>query len=85
MDNLTPFAIESCIAALERTIRRLWILCILLAVFLVASNAAWIYYESQWQVVQETTETTTVDVEGDSAVGIAGDNNEVRYGDSKSD
>lgn len=34
------------------TIKRLWILCILLIVLLVGSNALWLWYESQWQVVE---------------------------------
>ena len=36
----------------ERTIKRLWITIILLIVLLVGSNAMWIYYESQWEVVE---------------------------------
>ena len=32
----------------ERTIRRLWVIIILLIVLLFGSNAAWIYYESQF-------------------------------------
>ena len=39
------------------TIKRLWILIILLVVLLFGSNAAWIWYERQWEVV-ETTEVT---------------------------
>ena len=31
------------------TIKRLWIMCILLIVLLVGSNIAWIYYESQFE------------------------------------
>lgn len=46
--NMTPYAIETAIACLERTIKRLWILCILLVVMLVATNAGWIYYEAQF-------------------------------------
>lgn len=41
----------------ERTIKRLWVIIILLIVLFVGTNAAWIYYESQWEVV-ETTEIT---------------------------
>lgn len=33
---------------MERTIRRLWILCIILIVLLAGTNAAWIWYESQF-------------------------------------
>lgn len=43
---------ESAMARQERTIKRLWILLILLIVLLVATNGAWIWYESQWEVVE---------------------------------
>lgn len=33
----------------ERTIKRLWIIIILLIVLLVGTNCAWIYYESQFE------------------------------------
>lgn len=42
------FAHEGIVARMERTIKRLWILCIILIVLLVATNGAWIYYESQF-------------------------------------
>ncbi len=48
---------ESAMARMERTIKRLWILLILVVCLLVATNGAWIWYESQWEVV-ETTEIT---------------------------
>ena len=48
---------ESMKATMERTVKRLWIVLILSLLFLFGSNAAWIYYESQWEVV-ETTEIT---------------------------
>lgn len=41
----------------ERTIKRLWILLIIVISLLVATNAAWIWYESQC-AVSETTEIT---------------------------
>ena len=46
---------ENGMARLERTIRRLWILCIVLIVLLVGSNFAWLYYESQF--IDEVTVT----------------------------
>ena len=47
---------EGAVARLERVIKRLWVLVLALIILLCASNAAWIYYESQF----ETTETTIV-------------------------
>ena len=43
-------------AMAERTIRRLWIVVIMLVLLFAGSNLAWILYESQFETV-ETTET----------------------------
>lgn len=60
-------------AQAERTTRRLWILCILLIVLLVATNSAWLWYESQF-----TDEVTTIEAEQTSD---GGGNNYVVGGD----
>ena len=39
---------ESIMARMERMIKRLWILCILLVLLLVGTNGAWIWYENQF-------------------------------------
>lgn len=39
---------EGMMARMERTIRRLWILCIILVLLLAGTNAAWIWYENQF-------------------------------------
>ena len=38
--------------SLERTIKRLWIVVIILICLFVATNAGWIYYESQFVTVE---------------------------------
>ena len=64
MDNNTTMisyaAHEGMMARMERTIRRLWILCILLIVLLVGTNIAWIHYENQWETA-ETVVTQDID------------------------
>lgn len=45
---------ESAMARQERNNKRLWIVVIILIAALILSNAAWIYYESQWEVVEQT-------------------------------
>lgn len=50
---------EAALARLERVIRRLWILLIILLLLFVGTNAGWIYYESQFEIV----ETTTTDID----------------------
>lgn len=56
---------ESAMARQERTIKRLWILLILVISMLVATNGAWLWWESQW----ETVETTTIEAEQESENG----------------
>lgn len=46
---MIPFVVhEGDMARQERTIKRLWILCILLIILLVGTNIAWIHYENQF-------------------------------------
>lgn len=42
---------ESAMARAERSAKRLWVVIILLIVMLVATNGAWIWYESQFETV----------------------------------
>lgn len=52
---------EAALAREERTIKRLWITVILLIVLFVASNTAWLIYESQYEDISQivTQEGTT--------------------------
>ena len=43
---------KSAVARLERVIKRLWVLALVLIVLLAASNAAWIWYCNQWETVE---------------------------------
>ena len=43
---------ESAVARLERVIKRLWLLALVLIVLLAASNAAWLYYESSFEEIR---------------------------------
>ena len=63
----------------ERTIRRLWILCIIIFIALVGTNAGWIIYESQWedQVITQDIDTGT----GDAVVAGVGN----AYGSNQTD
>ena len=45
---------ESAVARLERVIKRLWVLALVLIVLLAASNAAWILWESQFETIETT-------------------------------
>ena len=52
---------EAVMARMERINRRLWRVVLVLIVLLAASNAAWIWYENQFEDVITTTETVTQD------------------------
>ena len=47
---------ESSMARMERQIKRLWITVIVIIVMLVATNGAWILYESQFSDIETTIE-----------------------------
>lgn len=81
MQMIPYYVHESNMARMERQIKRLWIVLIMTIVFLVATNAAWIWYNSQFEVT-ETTVTQDVDSgEGDAYVAGIGD---VYYGSNPS-
>lgn len=55
-----PYVVhEGIMTRQERTIKRLWILCIILIFTLIGTNGAWLYYESQFEdeVVTVTQDT----------------------------
>lgn len=83
MNEPVPYIVhESIISRMERIIKRLWILCIILFVSLVLTNGLWIYYEHQWEVSEQevTQEIDTGD--GDAVVTGIGD---INYGKDKTD
>ena len=80
--NIPYFVHEGIMARMERTIRRLWILCIILILLLAGTNGAWILYESQF--VDEVT-TVTQDVDsGDGGDATINDGVHIN-GESKTD
>lgn len=54
--SVSYIAYESAMARLERIIKRLFIICIILIIALIGTNGAWLYYESRF----ESAETTTI-------------------------
>ena len=49
MATVPLVAHEGMMTRMERTNHRLWILCIFLIISLIATNAAWVIYESQFE------------------------------------
>lgn len=78
-EPVSYIAFESMKATMERTIKRLWIVVLVLILLLAGTNAAWIYYESQLEVV-ETTETYEASTDG-GGTAIANGSGTVEYGE----
>lgn len=83
-ENVPYIVHESAMARAERIIKRLWITIFVLLGIVVATNGAWLWYESQY--VDEVTETIETSAEGGgNAYGtiITGNDSEVHYGESE--
>lgn len=75
-----PYAAhEAALARQERSNRRLWIVCIILIIALVATNLTWIMYESQLDTVIETDKTEISAEQDGSGINIVGGGN-INYG-----
>lgn len=70
---------EGMMVRMERTNHRLWILCIFLIICLVASNLAWVLYESQWEVYEEQTVTQE---SADGVNNFIGNNGDIYNGEA---
>ena len=53
--NVPYIVHESQMARLERTIRRMWVLCIIMFLAFVVSNSLWIVYENSFEDSIQTT------------------------------
>lgn len=78
-NNSVPYVVhESAMARQERTIKRLWILCIIVFIALVGTNAGWIWYETQFQV----TETTVTQDNADGVNNYIGNDGDIYNGET---
>lgn len=86
-DNNIRFIIESALAKLEKANTRLWIVVIILIVALLGTNAGWIWFESQWNYVDTTTQTITQEAtsDGNSEINLQGVGGDYYGGESKAD
>lgn len=74
MEQIPYIAYESGMARMERTNRRIWIVCIILIIALVGSNLAWLFYERQFDTI--STEITQENADGiNNYIGNDGDIN----------
>lgn len=71
---------EADMARMERTVKKLWVLLIIVLALLFGTNAGWIWYEAQFIDESVTQEVDTGD--GDAYVAGIGD---ITYGESQTD
>ena len=71
--NVRQYDIDLLSAMAERTIKRLWIVILVLIIALIGTNAGWLYYESQFEDVV-TTEIVQENADGyNNYIGNDGD------------
>lgn len=72
---------QSAAARQERQIRRMWIVVLVLIVALIATNLAWVIYESQFEVVEESTVVEQENDNGDN--NYIGNDGDINYGEAE--
>ena len=77
-----PFVVYQATAARqERQIKRMWIVILLLICALIGTNLAWIIYNSQFEIVEES---VTVEQESDNGDNnYIGNNGDITYGEAE--
>ena len=76
---------EADMARMERVNKRLWITLIIVILLFTASNAAWIWRETQFEDVV-TTETVTQESDAkDGGTAIVNNGGDLKYGESSAD
>ena len=85
--NSTPASVpyvvhESAMARAERHTKALVWVIVLLIVLLVVSNGAWLWYENQFEVVEETTETIITQDNADGYNNYIGNDGDIVNGET---
>ena len=85
--NSTPTSVpyvvhESDMARAERHTKALIWVIVLLIVLLVGSNGAWLWYENQFEVVEETTETIITQDNADGYNNYIGNDGDIVNGEA---
>ena len=74
--NIDYIAYGAIVARMERIINKLWIIILVLVAVLVLSNAAWLWYESQFEEM-----TITQEAEAETGNAIVNNGGDVIYGE----
>ena len=85
MNEPVPYIVhESIMARMERTIKRLWILCIIMFVSLILTNGLWICYESSFEDVV-TSQEVSQDVDTGNGNAVITGIGDINYGENKTE
>lgn len=82
--DVSYIVFESTLARFDRIIKRLWIVILILIFLLVGTNVGWLYYESQFETVEETTtQEVKQKADGNSSNSFIGGDNGVGVSEDK--
>lgn len=84
MKDVPYLAYESQMARMERVIKRMFVLIIILLVLLFGTNAGWLWYESQFEDVV-TTHEVTQELDADDGDAVINDGVHINEQDSAKD
>ena len=73
--NVPYLVHEGDMSRLERQLKRLWIVILVLVFLLVGTNCAWLWYNSQFETVESTVEEYAIEQDAES-----GNNNSIING-----
>ena len=81
--DVVPYVVhESTMARMERQAKRLWITILVMIFLLVGTNCAWRWYESQFEIVEES---TTIEAQQDGTGTNIVSGGDVGYGTDSQD
>lgn len=72
-ENVPYLVHESDMSRLERQCKRLWVVILVLIFLLVGSNCAWLWYESQFEYIEETYQEVIQEADNGENHFIGGD------------
>lgn len=81
IEYIPYFVAEGMIDRQSATIKKMWILCLVLIFLLVGTNAVWLWYESQFEYF-ETTQEVTQEADSGTNYFVGGDLNGTTNGEN---
>lgn len=72
--DVVPYVVhESTMARMERQTKRLWITILVLIFLLVGTNCAWLWYESQFETIEESCQEVIQEADNGENHFVGGD------------